>query len=81
MNKRLELAFLVPADRKLTVEVVQATVAEAINAISKEMVKDMQKNNVMFDSLQDLLDYDNELKALKHDWNKRFLARQKEGKK
>jgi hypothetical protein len=68
-NYRLELAFLIPDDKKLSVDEVKATVENSLKAINKDSLKQMKKGAVRFESLQDLEDYDLQLQKLKREWN------------
>jgi hypothetical protein len=83
-NLRLELAFLIPEDKKLSVDMVVLTVARSLEAITTETLKQMKKGGVRFESLQDLTDFDLRLQQLKRDWNAEQKAKQrkqlKEGK-
>lgn len=76
-NYRLELAFLIPDDKKLSVQEVQITIAKSLEAINKDTLKQMKRGAVRFNSLQDLTDFDLELQALKRDWNARQKAKAK----
>lgn len=76
-NYRLELAFLIPDDRKLTVTEVQATVMQAIDAIDATSLNQMKKGAVRFNSMDELMEYGAELQIFKRQWNKKFLAKQR----
>lgn len=77
-NYRLELAFLIPDDKKLSVDEVKLTVTEAINTIDKDTLKGMKAGAVRFGSLEDLQAYSEKLNALKAEWNSNMKKRQKE---
>lgn len=80
-NIRLELAFLIPDKKKLSVDEVRTTVAASLDAIVPKTLNDMKKSAIKFSSLQDLEDYEAELQQLKVSWNKRFLAKQRANRK
>lgn len=71
MNYRLELAFLIPAEQKdgLTLEMVKATVAQAIEGLNEDVLKNLTENAVRFNSLDDLTAFSTRLNALKAEWN------------
>lgn len=77
-NYRLELAFLIPDDKKMSVDEVKLTVSEAIEAIDKDTLKGMKAGAVRFGSLEDLQEYSAQLNALKAKWNSDMKKRQKE---
>lgn len=77
-NYRLELAFLIPDDKKMSVDEVKLTVSEAIEAIDKDTLKGMKAGAVRFGSLEDLQEYSAQLNTLKAKWNSDMKKRQKE---
>lgn len=78
MNYRLELAFLIPDTQKdeLTIEMVKATVAQAIEGINEDVLTNLTDNAVRFNSLDDLTAFSKRLNKLKSKWNAEQEAKQ-----
>ena len=74
-NYRLELAVLIPSDRKLTLQELQVIVVDSAAALNKGTIERLIKGAVQFDSLQDLQDYGVQLDALRKSWNKKMKER------